>query len=255
MNKKMSPTTYRTGIFTLLLTPIFLCASFTPLVSPSNTNWKVYQLESLEATMQSRGVQSYRFLNFPTMQASLFELNESGQTMKRRSSSDQVVYVLEGKARVAVGEASLRLSAGQVFYLRAGRHLEIAGDEDELLFLLVKAKAPEHSNADQKTAPFKQFPAPGFPPKELDRSTWVPLLYRPTLRAGWYRLPESENRDNTISRHRDAFHLLVRGKAELELQGSTTELTKGSMIYVPAETNYTFRNVSEAADILVLLGE
>jgi mannose-6-phosphate isomerase-like protein (cupin superfamily) len=82
---------------------------------------------------------------------------------------------------------------------------------------------------------------------------YLEFLRVPQLSCGIYTL--SAGAKDTQSTHdEDEVYVVLRGRAELVVDGEVTALTKGSIVYVPADVPHEFVEIEDEISLLVLFG-
>jgi quercetin dioxygenase-like cupin family protein len=80
-------------------------------------------------------------------------------------------------------------------------------------------------------------------------------LYReflrvPAMSAGLYVLPVGGT-DPQHPHHEDEMYYVVRGKARFKAHGEDRDVSAGSVIFVPAEMEHRFHDITEELHVLV----
>lgn len=92
-----------------------------------------------------------------------------------------------------------------------------------------------------------------FETSRIDKSdAWQPLLERPGLLVGVYRVTAGQSDQDTHSTHdRDEVYYVIRGKGNLDIEGAPHALSRGTVVYVKSGTAHYFHKVTEDLVLLV----
>ncbi|MCB9885430.1 MAG: cupin domain-containing protein [Planctomycetes bacterium] len=89
----------------------------------------------------------------------------------------------------------------------------------------------------------------------LDQArTWLPLLSRPTLSLGRYRLPKGGT-DGQQPHDRDEVYQVLRGAAKFTADGTTRDVVAGDVVFVAAGAAHHFHDITEDLDLLVFFSD
>jgi mannose-6-phosphate isomerase-like protein (cupin superfamily) len=88
---------------------------------------------------------------------------------------------------------------------------------------------------------------------ETRGTPYLEFLRVPQLSCGIYAL--SAGAKDTQSTHdEDEVYIVLKGRAELVVDGEVTALTEGSIVYVPADVPHEFVKIEDDISLLVLFG-
>jgi quercetin dioxygenase-like cupin family protein len=94
----------------------------------------------------------------------------------------------------------------------------------------------------------------GIAPAEVtDHVEWVEHLRRPDLSVGTYSIPVG-GRDDQDVHTEDEVYVVTAGKAVLTGPGASIPVKPGSVVFVPADEEHRFLEVTEALTVLVVFG-
>jgi len=89
---------------------------------------------------------------------------------------------------------------------------------------------------------------------EQRRSTlqkpYLEFLRAPAMSAGIYVLPAGTN-DLQRPHHEDEMYYVIRGKARFRSEDEDYDVSAGSVIFVAAELEHSFYNITEEIEVLV----
>jgi mannose-6-phosphate isomerase-like protein (cupin superfamily) len=80
--------------------------------------------------------------------------------------------------------------------------------------------------------------------------TYHEFLRVPAMSAGLYVLPAGAT-DRQTPHHEDEMYYVVRGRARLKAGSEDREVSAGSLIFVAAEVDHRFYEISEELEVLV----
>ncbi len=83
---------------------------------------------------------------------------------------------------------------------------------------------------------------------------WLPLLSRPTLSLGRYRLPKG-GEDGQQPHDRDEVYQVLKGAAKFTADGTTRDLLAGDVVFVAAGAKHHFHDITEDLDLLVFFSD
>ncbi|HEB89691.1 MAG TPA: cupin domain-containing protein [Deltaproteobacteria bacterium] len=79
------------------------------------------------------------------------------------------------------------------------------------------------------------------------------FLRVPQLSCGIYRLSRGEV-DTQSTHDEDEVYVVLDGRASLMIDGEESALTRGSIVYVPADVPHAFTKIEEDLSLLVFFG-
>jgi len=82
---------------------------------------------------------------------------------------------------------------------------------------------------------------------------YLEFLRVPQLSCGIYALAAGA-KDTQSAHDEDEVYIVLKGRAELVVDGEGTALTEGSIVYVPADVPHEFVKIEEDLSLLVFFG-
>jgi mannose-6-phosphate isomerase-like protein (cupin superfamily) len=82
---------------------------------------------------------------------------------------------------------------------------------------------------------------------------YLEFLRVPQLSCGIYSLAAGAQ-DTQSTHDEDEVYLVLKGRGELVVDGEETELSEGSIVYVPADAPHEFIRIEEDLSLLVFFG-
>ena len=84
-------------------------------------------------------------------------------------------------------------------------------------------------------------------------SPYLEFLRVPALSCGIYRL-DAGAQDSQTTHDEDEVYFVLKGRAQLVLHGEKRPMARGSILYIPADTEHEFVEIEEELSILVFFG-
>ena len=105
--------------------------------------WEVLDLAEVKSRLKGEAVEYLEFLNVPTINCGLYRLEAGSKDMQAPHDEDEVYFVLEGKARMRLGDSEREVTPGTLLYVRAAtEHSFFEIEEDMLLLVVFATRAP-----------------------------------------------------------------------------------------------------------------
>jgi mannose-6-phosphate isomerase-like protein (cupin superfamily) len=79
-----------------------------------------WELEDLEAARAERGVRYHEFISVPDLSGGLYVLDAGATDTQSPHGEDELYVVMEGEARVRVGDEDRQVRPGSVVFVAAG---------------------------------------------------------------------------------------------------------------------------------------
>ena len=89
---------------------------------------------------------------------------------------------------------------------------------------------------------------------EESGQAWLQFLSVPTLRAGIYSLAAGAT-DEQKPHDKDELYYVLEGKAGISIDDKKWTVRKGDVIFVPAQAQHQFQNITEDIHLLVFFSE
>lgn len=88
---------------------------------------------------------------------------------------------------------------------------------------------------------------------ESQQSPYLEFLRVPALSCGLYHLSAGAT-DTQTSHDEDEVYFVLKGSARLIVEGTEHKLGPGSILFVPADTDHEFVEITEELSLLVFFG-
>jgi mannose-6-phosphate isomerase-like protein (cupin superfamily) len=99
--------------------------------------WEVQDLSEVRKRLQGKAVEYLEFLNVPTLSCGLYSLAAGSKDMQAPHDEDEVYFVLEGKARMRLGDGERTVTAGSLLYVQAATEHSFFEIEEDMLLLVI----------------------------------------------------------------------------------------------------------------------
>jgi mannose-6-phosphate isomerase-like protein (cupin superfamily) len=107
----------------------------------SNSSWQVFDIDAIRKTLAVDRVQYKEFLNVPSLTCGVYRLPAGSKDMQSHHDEDEVYFVLEGRARMQVGDEEKRVVAGNVLFVKATETHSFFEIEEDMTLLVFFAAA------------------------------------------------------------------------------------------------------------------
>jgi mannose-6-phosphate isomerase-like protein (cupin superfamily) len=102
----------------------------------SNETWEIFDLEEIKAKLSRKGVEYREFLRVPALSCGLYHLPAGSQDMQNPHDEDEVYLVLDGRARMKLGEEMRDVRPGTILYIRATESHSFFEIEEDMTLLV-----------------------------------------------------------------------------------------------------------------------
>ncbi|MBN7798647.1 cupin domain-containing protein [Parahaliea mediterranea] len=112
----------------------------------TSDQWQVFDLAEIKDKFKGDAVEYLEFLNVPAMNCGLYFLPAGSKDMQSHHDDDEVYMVLEGKARMRLGDKERAVGPGSILYVGATtEHSFFEIDEDMTLMVMFANTPPPRS--------------------------------------------------------------------------------------------------------------
>jgi mannose-6-phosphate isomerase-like protein (cupin superfamily) len=103
----------------------------------SADGWEVANVNEVKQRLKGKAVEYLEFLNVPALSCGLYSLAAGSKDMQAPHDEDEVYFVLQGKARMRLGDEEREVVPGSLLYVEAAtQHSFFEIEEDMLLLVL-----------------------------------------------------------------------------------------------------------------------
>lgn len=107
----------------------------------SDSSWQVFDINAIKETLGNDSVQYQEFLRVPSLSCGVYRLPVGAKDMQTPHDEDEVYYVLEGRARMKIGETMREVAAGSILYIQATESHSFFEIEEDMTLLVFFASA------------------------------------------------------------------------------------------------------------------
>ena len=102
--------------------------------------WQIFDLEVLKEKLDKSKSASFKeFLNKDSMTCGMYHLAKGAKDMQTPHDEDEIYYVLEGRARLQVGEKTIDVKPGMLLFVQASEEHSFFEIEQDMTLLVVFA--------------------------------------------------------------------------------------------------------------------
>lgn len=99
-------------------------------------DWKVFDLEALEARRREIGSPYLEFLRVPALSCGVYQLPAGAKDLQSPHDEDEVYYVVRGRARVRLDGEERPVGPGSILYVRATQEHSFFEIEEDVTLLV-----------------------------------------------------------------------------------------------------------------------
>ena len=104
-----------------------------------NETWQIFNLNELKQQRADQDVSFHEFLNVDSMHCGLYHLKAGSKDMQTPHDEDEMYYVVEGKAKLRIGEIEQTVVPGTLLYIRATEDHAFFEIEQDMTLLVIFA--------------------------------------------------------------------------------------------------------------------
>ena len=105
--------------------------------------WQTFGVAELIADLKSGDAPYLEFLRVPSLSCGIYNLPAGSKDLQSPHDEDEVYFVIEGRARVRVGDEEREVSRGSILYVSAtSQHSFIEIEEDMTLLVFFASGGP-----------------------------------------------------------------------------------------------------------------
>jgi mannose-6-phosphate isomerase-like protein (cupin superfamily) len=190
-----------------------------------------------------------QILDESTIEVGLYKLKAGEKDPQPVHEFDEIYYVKEGDAKLLAGDSIFKVSAGSLFYVKAGithRFFDITKDIS-VIVLFLKAKPSD-----------KDIPARAFVQSEIEKTavpdsvTWTVFHRCTTMAIGIYMLPKITGGDSTQLHKVDEINIVLKGEGKFSIDGKITDVKPGDIVYVTKGYGHYFYDLKNDFEVMIL---
>ena len=104
-------------------------------MSTNTSDWQVFRTDELTSRVAGSEPRVHEFLNQPSMSGIVYRLPAGSRDLQAPHMEDEIYVVLEGRARLRVGEQEHVIGPGHVLFVRATMEHSFFDIEEDLTVL------------------------------------------------------------------------------------------------------------------------
>ncbi len=105
----------------------------------SDSTWQVFDLAAIREKLKGEAVEYLEFLNVPALNCGVYFLAAGSTDMQAPHDDDEVYLVLDGRARMRVGEEERSVGPGSLLYISATTEHSFFEIEEDMTLLVMFA--------------------------------------------------------------------------------------------------------------------
>ncbi len=110
----------------------------------TDSTWQVFDLAEMKGKLKGDAVEYLEFLNGPALSCGMYRLAAGSTDMQAPHDEDEVYFVLEGRARMRLGDEDKAVGPGSLLYVSATtEHSFFEIEEDMTLLVFFASTAPD----------------------------------------------------------------------------------------------------------------
>lgn len=103
-------------------------------------SWQTFDLAQIKAALSDAPVEYREFLNVPALSCGIYRLEAGSTDMQTPHDEDEVYFVLEGRAKIRVGDNDKTVGPGELLYISATEQHSFFEIEEEMTLLVFFAR-------------------------------------------------------------------------------------------------------------------
>lgn len=108
----------------------------------SNNGWQIFDLDEIRGKLKGKAVEYLEFLNVPAVNCGIYFLKAGSTDMQAPHDEDEIYLVLDGKARMRLGNADRAVEQGSLLYVSATTEHSFFEIEEDMTLLVIFASTP-----------------------------------------------------------------------------------------------------------------
>jgi len=107
----------------------------------SDSSWQLFDVHAIKQALSGDSVQYREFLRVPSLSCGVYHLPVGAKDMQTPHDEDEVYFVLEGRARMKVGDKMKEVEPGNILYVKATETHSFFEIEQDMTLLVFFASA------------------------------------------------------------------------------------------------------------------
>ena len=97
--------------------------------------WQVFEMSELIEKVKGNEPRFYEFLRVPALSSAIYRLPAGAKDMQAPHLEDEVYVVVEGRARLRIGDKEHSISRGKILFVRSTAEHSFFDIEEDLVVL------------------------------------------------------------------------------------------------------------------------
>ena len=174
----------------------------------------------------------YQFLDEASLSMGLYELGVNDKDDQKPHQRDEIYYIAEGEASLAVGKEVIEVKKGSVVYVKAQIPHHFFDINKNLKVLVIFSKS-RSKITDPDWLAFKLDEL--IKKRETDKNVWNSFLNVKTMQMGLYILPKKIGGASIITGKGDGISIVVSGRGKLKAGKEKLDIQNNSIFYFNKE--------------------
>ena len=206
------------------------------LVSSGNSQnpkgMEYFELSRITNKNASSESMYYQFLDKPKLSAGLYQLDVNDVDSQKPHRWDEVYFITDGKASLALGGEVIEVKTGSIVYVRAQIPHHFFDLSENLKVLVIFSKS-RSKITDPDWLAFKLDEL--IKKRETDKNVWNSFLNVKTMQMGLYILPKKIGGASIITGKGDGISIVVSGRGKLKAGKEKLDIQNNSIFYFNKE--------------------
>jgi mannose-6-phosphate isomerase-like protein (cupin superfamily) len=99
--------------------------------------WQIFRMEDLARRVAGSEARFFEFLRVPTLSCAVYRLPAGARDMQAPHLEDEVYLVMDGRARLRIGEQEHEVGRGTILYVRATSQHSFFDIEEDLTLIAI----------------------------------------------------------------------------------------------------------------------
>jgi mannose-6-phosphate isomerase-like protein (cupin superfamily) len=112
----------------------------------TESTWQVFDLQEVRDKLKGEAVEYLEFLNVPALNCGIYFLAAGSTDMQAPHDEDEVYMVLDGRARMRLGDEERAVGPGSLLYVSATTQHSFFEIEEDMTLLVMFATTPPERN-------------------------------------------------------------------------------------------------------------
>jgi len=104
--------------------------------------WQVFDLGKLKKMVEGNEPRLHEFLRGPSLSGAIYRLPSGARDMQAPHHEDEIYFVLEGRARLRVGDEVQEAKPGMMLFVRATAEHSFFDIEEDLTLVAIFGNTP-----------------------------------------------------------------------------------------------------------------